>query len=223
MVYLLTDPGMDINPYKFEAPWNAFEFGVHITKLRANLVILSMAWLTQQDQAAFTPFALEPDMETLTYWVQRLEPLIRAESEEETIVIFCNRCGKEDEVVYAGTSAVIGIKDGEVSVYGLLGRGVKELLIVNTDAPPFAKLVNRPDPVNAPSETLSPPQMSPTQERLGGLPEADEPTEEHIRSGPTSPLNSSRRPAPLSPTSMALPESPAMVGASSQGSYTRYA
>lgn len=217
----LTDPR---SPYKFEAPWNAFEFGVHITKLKANLVILSMAWLTQQDQAAFTPFAQDPDMDTLTYWVQRLEPLIRSESEEETIVVFCNRCGIEDDVVYAGTSAVIGIKDGEVSVYGLLGRGVKEMLIVNTEAPPFAKLVNRPDPVGVPdrSETLSPSQMSPTQDRLGGVPEAEEPPEVQIRSGPTSPLNG-RRPGPISPTSMALPESPAMVEPSSQGSYSRYA
>lgn len=217
----LTDPR---SPYKFEAPWNAFEFGVHITKLKANLVILSMAWLTQQDQAAFTPFAQDPDMDTLTYWVQRLEPLIRSESDEETIVVFCNRCGMEDDVVYAGTSAVIGIKDGEVSVYGLLGRGVKEMLIVNTEAPPFAKLVNRPDPVGVPdrSETLSPSQMSPTQDRLGGVPEAEEPPEVRIRSGPTSPLHG-RRPGPMSPASMALPESPAMVEPSSQGSYARYA
>jgi hypothetical protein len=213
----LTDPR---SPYKFEAPWNAFEFGVHITKLKANLVILSMAWLTQQDQAAFTPFAQDPDMDTLTYWVQRLEPLIRSESDEETIVVFCNRCGMEDDVVYAGTSAVIGIKDGEVSVYGLLGRGVKELLIVNTEAPPFAKLVNRSDSVSVPDRSEA---LSPSQDRLGGVPEADEPPERQIRSsGPTNPLNA-RRPALVSPTSMALPESPAMVEASSQGSFSRYA
>lgn len=84
-------------------------------------------------------------MDTLTYWVQRLEPVIRSGNEEEIIVIFCNRCGMEDDVLYAGTSAVLGVKNGEVSVYGLLGRGVKELLVVNTEMPPFAKLVNRPD------------------------------------------------------------------------------
>lgn len=59
--------------------------------------------------------------------------------------MFCNRCGMEDNVLYAGTSAVVGIKNSEVSVYGLLGRGSKELLVVNTDAPPYGKLVNRPD------------------------------------------------------------------------------
>lgn len=83
-------------------------------------------------------------METLTYWVTRLEPLIRDNSREEIIVVFCNRTGIEDDVTYAGTSAVIGILDGEVHVYGILGRGQKELLVVDTNQPPYAKLVHRP-------------------------------------------------------------------------------
>lgn len=81
-------------------------------------------------------------MDTLAYWLSRLEPLIRAEAEGEIIVIFANRCGIEDEVVYAGTSAVIGINEGEVNVYGLLGRGEKELLVVDTEEGPTAKLVS---------------------------------------------------------------------------------
>lgn len=93
----------------------------------------------------FSRTPAEPDMDTLTYWAQRLEPVIRAESKDEIVVVFCNRCGKEDKVVYAGTSAVIGIKDGEVNVYGILGRGVKDLLVVDTSVAPFAKLVYRPE------------------------------------------------------------------------------
>lgn len=96
-------------------------------EVRANLVILSMAWLTLEDRSTFTPFSQDPDMDTISYWVQRLEPLIRSDNEDEIIVIFCNRCGIEDDAVYAGTSAVVGVKHGEVSVYGLLGRGAKEL------------------------------------------------------------------------------------------------
>ena len=99
-----------------------------------------MAWSTREDARHFSRMPKEPDMDTLTYWVRRLEPLIRAEKDEEIIVIFANRTGTEDDAVYAGTSAVIGIKNGEVSVYGLLGRGEKELLVVDTDAPPFAQL-----------------------------------------------------------------------------------
>lgn len=132
------------SPYRFEAPWHAFEFAFHVLEVEANLVIVSMAWLTREEARAFSRFASEPDMETLTYWVQRLEPVIRAEQEEEIIFIFANRCGVEDDAVYAGTSAVLGIQNGEVSVYGLLGRGEKELLVVDTERPIFGKLVNRP-------------------------------------------------------------------------------
>lgn len=104
-----------------------------------------MAWMTREEPRAFSRMPNEPDMETLTYWVTRLEPLIRAETEEEIIVVFCNRSGTEGDATYAGTSAVLGILQGEVRVYGLLGRGQKELLVVDTSDPPFGKLIYRPD------------------------------------------------------------------------------
>ncbi|KAH8884884.1 carbon-nitrogen hydrolase, partial [Thozetella sp. PMI_491] len=134
---------MDINPYKFEAPWNAFEFGIHVLKVKANLVIISMAWMTLEEGPIFSRMPQEPDLVSLTYWVQRLEPLIREERDEEITVVFCNRSGIEDDALYCGTSAVIGIKSGEVLVYGILGRGNKELLVVDTDKPPHAKLVQK--------------------------------------------------------------------------------
>lgn len=59
--------------------------------------------------------------------------------------MLANRCGTEDDVVYAGTSAVLGIQDGEVRVYGLLGRGEKELLVIDTDEGPRAKIVSEPN------------------------------------------------------------------------------
>jgi hypothetical protein len=83
-------------------------------------------------------------METLSYWLSRLEPLIRAETVGEIIVVIANRCGSEDDAVYAGTSTVLGIESGEVKVYGILGRGDKELLVVDTDRRPKAKLVSEP-------------------------------------------------------------------------------
>ncbi|KJZ74220.1 hypothetical protein HIM_06451 [Hirsutella minnesotensis 3608] len=135
---------MDINPYKFEAPWHAFEFASHVVQAGSNLVIVSMAWLTWENQQTFTSKPKEPDLETLSYWVTRMEPLIRAENEDEIVVVFCNRTGIEDSITYAGTSAVIGIQDGEVKVYGMLGRGEKGLLIADTNSPPYAKLVYQP-------------------------------------------------------------------------------
>ncbi|TVY29054.1 Protein N-terminal amidase [Lachnellula hyalina] len=136
---------MDLNPYKFEAPWNAWEFSYHVLYRKANLVILSMAWLTREDARSYSRTPNDPDMETLAYWLARLEPIIRAELVGEVIVVLANRCGTEDEVVYAGTSAVLGIQDGEVKVYGILGRGEKELLVVDTTRTPQAKLVSEPN------------------------------------------------------------------------------
>jgi len=63
---------------------------------------------------------------------------------EEVIVVLANRCGVEDEAVYAGSSAVLGIKSGEVRVYGMLGRGEKELLVVDTSRAPLYKLIKEP-------------------------------------------------------------------------------
>ncbi|KAH8882849.1 carbon-nitrogen hydrolase, partial [Thozetella sp. PMI_491] len=132
---------MDINPYRFEAPWNAFEFGFHVLKVQANIVIVSMAWLSREEPGLFSQRSDEPDLESLVYWVQRLEPVIEAKKEDEVIVVFCNRAGTEDDAVYSGTSAVIGVRNGEVLVYGMLGRGVEELLVVDTDEQPFSRLI----------------------------------------------------------------------------------
>jgi len=103
-----------------------------------------MAWLTREDARSYSRTPKEPDMDTLSYWLARLEPLIRAEMEDEIIVVLANRCGTEAEAVYAGSSAVLGIHAGEVKVYGILGRGEKELLVVDTDKRPQAKLISQP-------------------------------------------------------------------------------
>ncbi|KAH8710709.1 Protein N-terminal amidase [Beauveria bassiana] len=136
--------GMDLNPYKFEAPWHEHEFAFHSLDVCADVIILSMAWIREESRE-FSCMPNEPDMETLTYWVTRLEPLIRENRKDEIIVVFANRCGIEGDVTYAGTSAVLGIHHGEVTVYGLLGRGEKELLVVDTTHPPYGKLLYHPE------------------------------------------------------------------------------
>lgn len=104
-----------------------------------------MAWLTREEPHIFNAQPSEPDLETLTYWVKRMEPLIRSDESHEVVVIFSNRAGTEGDATYAGTSAVLGIQNGEVTVYGLLGRGEKQLLVVDTSKPGFAKMVYRPE------------------------------------------------------------------------------
>ncbi|KFY58982.1 hypothetical protein V496_05882 [Pseudogymnoascus sp. VKM F-4515 (FW-2607)] len=131
---------MDLNPYKFESPWSAWEFAYHILHRQANIAIIAMAWVTREDARSYSRTPKEPDMETLAYWVARLEPLIRCEDDGEIIIVLANRTGVEGDAVYAGTSAVLGIQSGEVKLYGVLGRGERELLVVDTSKRPQAKL-----------------------------------------------------------------------------------
>jgi protein N-terminal amidase len=118
---------MDLN---FEAPLTAYEFAYHILINYANIAIISMAWIGQDLNIGRKPE--EPDLDTLSHWVARLEPLIRAEDEGEIIIVIANRYGTEEEATYAGTSCVLGIRGGEVKVYGILGHEEQKLLVVNT-------------------------------------------------------------------------------------------
>ncbi|CAL3965843.1 unnamed protein product [Diplocarpon coronariae] len=138
-----SDANMDLNPYKFEAAWNAWEFARHVLYRQANLIILSMAWMTREDGRSFR-ISKEPDTNTLSSWLARLEPIIGNEGEDEIIAVFANRAGAEDNAVYAETSTVLGIQAGEVKVYGILGREDRDLLVVNTSTLPKLPLVSEP-------------------------------------------------------------------------------
>ncbi|TLD03459.1 uncharacterized protein PgNI_11664 [Pyricularia grisea] len=104
-----------------------------------------MAWSASafDNPASFHNKPDEPHMATLEHWVKRMEPFIRADRDDEIIFVFANRCGNEGDVLYTGSSAVIGICNGEVRVYGVLGRGTKQLLVVDTDKEPSIRLVRR--------------------------------------------------------------------------------
>ncbi|OBT67321.1 hypothetical protein VE03_02709 [Pseudogymnoascus sp. 23342-1-I1] len=155
---------MDLNPYKFEAPWTDWEFAYHILHTEARVVIVSMAWNTREEEATYVLNPREPDMATLAYWVARLEPLVRREQEGEIIVVLANRSGVEGDAVYVGTSTVLGIEGGEVRLYGVLGRGVDELLVVDTEKGPLGKLVNQAAPA---TESVGSPLGSGLDEREG--------------------------------------------------------
>jgi len=103
--------------------------------------------------------------------VRRLEPVITANKSEETIVVFANRCGVEDEATYAGTSTVLGIKNGGVVVYGVLGRGVEKLLVVDTEKPPMGRIVDEARDAPVEGEPGAPPapeeQPHPNSRRNG--------------------------------------------------------
>lgn len=133
------------SPYRFRSAFTDHEFAFHVLNCHSNLVIVSLAWPTSQDAHFFRQAPREPDMETLMYWMARLGPIIHRQTDEETIVVFANRTGIDGKITYAGTSAVLGIRDGEVNVYGILGRSDREVLVVDTNQEPLGKLVYRQD------------------------------------------------------------------------------
>jgi protein N-terminal amidase len=151
-------PGMDLNPYRFSTPFRAFEFGNHCLQSHASLIVVPMAWLTNQSPASLLAQAEAPDTNTLEYWLSRLGPLVESKSrsegrsvgspesdvssaadqeegEQERIFVAANRSGSEGDAHYAGTSAICGIRRGEVNVYGVLGRGEEDLLVCDVPTP----------------------------------------------------------------------------------------
>ena len=134
---------MDINNYRFTAPWTDYEFANHVLSSECSLVVLSNAWLSHD----LTPEDLvdaggkQPDLRTLSYWVERLKPVV--EGKRKIVCVVANRTGIEgggessvgnaEEARYAGTSCVMKVGKGLVRIWGILGKGEKGLLIVDTD------------------------------------------------------------------------------------------
>lgn len=135
---------MDLNPHKFEAPWEAYEFAAHALASGSELLVLSMAWLTSLDDSQLAAQAEEPDLSTLSYWVERLKPLV--EAEKEVIAVFANRCGKEagknpvgieEGVRYAGSSWIGKVGgNGVVKIWEIMGRAVEGVIVADTEEEP---------------------------------------------------------------------------------------
>ena len=136
---------MDLNPYKFTAPWTAYEFSTHALEAGAEIIVLSMAWLTSLPADEVKDKPTEPDLDTFSYWLNRLMPLMKGD--RDVIVVCANRSGEEpgknpsgqDEegVRYAGTSWIGRIGKGRVDVWGVLGRGQEDWLVVDTAEEPI--------------------------------------------------------------------------------------
>lgn len=126
-------PGMDINPYRFEAPWTAYEFANHIVTQSCDLVLMTMAWLTSESTACPVERAEEPNLNAVWHWSQRLRPLFHVGGGREVLVVFCNRSGSEGTAHYAGTSAAIGFKDGLATLYARAGEGQEKALVIDTE------------------------------------------------------------------------------------------
>lgn len=134
---------MDLNPHKFTAPWEAYEFASHALANKSEIIVLSMAWLTRISAATLTIEPEEPDLATLSYWIERLKPLV--EGEEEIVAVFANRCGEElgknplgaeEGVRYAGSSWIGRVGRGQVRIWGMLGKAEEGVCVIDTEEKP---------------------------------------------------------------------------------------
>jgi protein N-terminal amidase len=124
---------MDLNPYKFELPFNRFEFASACFLNRARLILCPMAWLLPlspsiaEDKTIKVPIEQEPevnynlratdsanpDSSTVDYWVLRFLPFLRhpmvqvKRYYEKVTLVCCNRSGQEGDVLYAGSSLIL--------------------------------------------------------------------------------------------------------------------
>ena len=120
---------MDLNPQYFTSSRDKRVLPTHALSTEASMLVVSTAWLTRlpsvfDDPSSPSPPVLsgstipskfqsktesgpccpastapEPDSENLTYWLDRLSPLI--EADKETLVVVANRVGVESGIVRA--------------------------------------------------------------------------------------------------------------------------
>ncbi|GAM86724.1 hypothetical protein ANO11243_047430 [Dothideomycetidae sp. 11243] len=128
---------MDINPYKFQAAEDAYEFATYGIQAGARLIVLSTAWLTRLSPAELLDSSGDEDIDTISYWINRFTPLVENESgTEEIVVVFANRCGLEPVVGYAGSSCAMRFANGTIDIWDMLGRAEETVLLIDTEAPP---------------------------------------------------------------------------------------
>lgn len=125
---------MDINPYRFMTPYSMKEFSNAALQAGSSIVAISMAWLTLLPWEEMVARAKEPDTETITYWLERFSPYHERNSPEEVTLVLANRCGREGDAWYAGTSCVMRIRDGKVEIFDMLGRMEEKCLVIDTAA-----------------------------------------------------------------------------------------
>ncbi|EMG51016.1 NTA1 Protein N-terminal amidase [Candida maltosa Xu316] len=122
---------MDLNPYKFEAPFNKFEYSLSSYAQRVKLLICPMAWLHPDSPSLKSELSLtkrveladnlklnekESSQSTVDYWILRMFPYLNHThsfipkwfngQDDKVTAICCNRVGTEDDVVYAGSSSI---------------------------------------------------------------------------------------------------------------------
>jgi protein N-terminal amidase len=127
---------MDINSYRFIAPWTDFEFACRALTSSTPLICVSMAWLTNLSPEELFDKPDAPDVATISYWLERFAPIVESRSDTPVYVVLANRCGMEKTVCYAGSTTVMKIHQGVVSLFETCGKGEERCLVVDLSERP---------------------------------------------------------------------------------------
>jgi protein N-terminal amidase len=138
---------MDLNPYKFQAPFDKFEFANSAAENDVSLILCPMAWLHSDSpslqetdelkkikKASLKLVPSEPNMSTVNYWLLRMTPFISSRPSKRIAMITCNRSGLVDDVLYAGSSSMFTFDPDApkqahyVRYYGSLGQFEEDLM-----------------------------------------------------------------------------------------------
>ncbi|KAJ3268928.1 Carbon-nitrogen hydrolase [Terramyces sp. JEL0728] len=113
---------MDLNPYRFQAPFTDYEFANYHLQNECDYIFCSMAWLLHE-------YNEDSMVEMIQYWATRLQPLLK--SKKRVVVAICNRIGTEGETRFGGTSTVLAIEDGKFKLLGNLDPNETNILVVD--------------------------------------------------------------------------------------------
>ena len=103
---------MDINPYEFRAPFEAYELARAALQARASVLLFSSAWCDRnpEDPPEYVPPPIDAE-DTLSYWAARLRPLAEAPG-APTFFICADRIGREGDTNFCGCSCVLQLGGG---------------------------------------------------------------------------------------------------------------
>jgi len=110
---------MDINPYEFKAPFDAYEFANFHKQAGSEVILFSSAWCNAHPDDTLETKMKEPDVgATIDYWGMRLFPLLGT---DVTFVVAdrvgsesCEPLGRPGSIIFCGGSCFIQLKQGEL-------------------------------------------------------------------------------------------------------------
>ncbi|CAG8595333.1 7976_t:CDS:2, partial [Acaulospora colombiana] len=126
---------MDINPYKFMAPFDAYEFANFHLHQKTDIILCSMAWLASGEKSSDHYKDTEvPDASNIDYWCERLLPLTSAlnpktATNRNVLFVVCNRTGTENGLSFCGSSSIMLISpQGSIRILGSLGKHQEDIM-----------------------------------------------------------------------------------------------